>query len=209
MTLLHGAIHRPNHPTLSAATQFRVGAPPETRNWFANCPADGEMHLNDLISDCCEVADYQLLRVWKSLDGEDWAIPDELIRLRYEAIAGWNGVTPGNDPGSVVQADCFAWQAAPLLDDKGRAYPATWTVVAPADISAALRHGPLLGTIGLTAANADDPDQWWLAPDGPFTDFHRVLAGRDHGGSFVCRSYGIDYLIHPAAFVGADLMVRG
>lgn len=207
--MLHGAIDRPDHPATIAATPFRVGVLSGPVDWFSRCPADNAMHLNDVLSDCCEVADYQWLRVQKSLDGINWAIPDDLIRARYEAIGGWNGQIPGNDPGSITQADCFAWQAAPLLDDRGTPYPATWHVVAPGDIASALRQGPLLGTIGLTVANEDDPDLWHVAPDGPFVDFHRVLIGTGRGGLFVCRSYGRDYLVHPAAFVGADLMVRG
>jgi hypothetical protein len=100
-------------------------------------------------------------------------------------------------------------QAVPLVDDKGRAYPATWHSVTPPDMADALRQGPLLGTIGLTEANKDDPDLWHLAPSRPFIDFHRVLAGFLSGGMFTCRTYGMDVPVHPTAFVAADLMVRG
>lgn len=209
MTLLHGAVHRPDHPTLSAAIPYVVGAvPSEIPNWFTTCAPDGQMHLNDQLSICCPVGNYQVVRVWKSLDGEDWTIPDELIATRYEAIDGWNGLIPGNDPGTIPQVDCFSWQAAPVLDDAGRPYPADWHSVLPADLMDALRRGPVLGTIGLTGETADDPLSWSKLVAGPFADYHRVVVGAAIAGLFLCRSYGQDYFVHPSAFVACDLMMR-
>lgn len=206
--LLHGAIHRPEHPVALSATSYRVGAPRiQSPNWFADCPADGDILLNDQLSCCVEDADFRLIQVWKSLKGIAWRVPVDLVMLRYEAVAGWSGVIPGNDPGSVTQVDCFAWQAVPILDDAGTAYSVTWQTVPVAQMAAALREGPLLGTIGLTEANQDDPDTWHLAPTGPFVDYHRVLVGSWNEGLYTSRSYGLDYPVHPSMFVGADLML--
>ena len=72
----------------------------------------------------------------------------------------------------------------------------------------ALQEGPLLGTIKMTAANADDPELWLHRDDGPAIDFHRVVVGAYKTGLFVSRSYGVDYYVHPSLFVAADFMER-
>lgn len=214
MTFRRGALHDPSHPGLSSAIDFaavRVGTPAPV-NWFASCPADGDILDNDRLSDCVPVADFRLLQIWMALQGTAWPIPLDLVHLRYAATGGWDG-TPATDTGTVTQADMFAWQAGPIVA-ADREWRVKWLTVAPADVLAALRCGPLLVTLGLTAEDADDPDTWWDDPAGPFIEFHRVVAGYGTNdpsgvpGRLICRTYGRDVLVALSRVVAADLLVH-
>lgn len=213
MSLLHGALDRPQHPVASQALDFaaiRVGSPAPT-NWFTawNWPATGNIMANDVLSDCVEVADIVLVegfRLSRGLSPLSAAELTDLAKLRYEMVSGWNGVIPGNDPGSVTQVDAFSWASAPIIAD-GQSFPVAWATVPVAQVSDALRRGPLAITLGLTATDADDPDLWQNAPQGAYADFHRVVCGAGGGGLLLCRTYGRDVLVSPARVVGADLFV--
>lgn len=211
MTLLHGALHQPDHPSLVHAKSFvTVGARPPV-NWFAAYPATGNILDNDRLSDCCEAADLVLVEWRRRMLGLDPIPPaelTELVRLRYEQIAGWSGVFPddgGDDPGSVPQADCFGWQSAGIVAG-GRVWDATWHIVEPGDVVTALAEAPLLVTLALDAATENDPDQWWRPLAGDVTGFHRVVAGAPRDGLVVCRSYGRDVPVSRTRVVGVDLM---
>ena len=204
-----GALHDPNHPALASATSLETvlatlpdGPVPD---WFADCPADGELLLNDVLGCCCQAADLRLLQLWRAAAGERWRIPPELVRLRYEAVTGYDG-TPATDLGTVPAVDCFNWQTVQILDTDGRAWPAFWITVPPYLMKQALRRGPLLATLGLLTGE-DDPDGWAEPLVGTPTEFHRVVAGAVDGDTFTCRTYGIDVPVHRSRIVAADLMV--
>lgn len=211
VTLLHGALHNPTHPSLVHAKPFvTVGARPPV-NWFAAYPATGNILGNDKLSDCCEAADIVLVEWRRRMLGLD-PIPatelTDLALLRYKQIGGWSGVFPddgGDDPGSVPQADCFGWQSAGIVAG-GRVWDATWHPVAPGDVLSALAEAPLLVTLALDAVTEDDPDQWWRDLSGDVTGFHRVVGGAVRGGWVVCRTYGLDVPVSRTRVVGVDLM---
>lgn len=213
MPFKRGAIHDANSPSLAFAIDFntfRVGGATRPTDWFLKwdwqTEPDGDVLANNRLSCCCEVADLRLVQAWLASTGVAWAVPEELVILRYEAVAGYQG-TPQTDNGTITQTDSFAWQAAPIVAN-GQSFNVRWLTVQPFDVSAALKRGPLLVTLGLPANDADDPDRWHNAPSGPLVDYHRVVLGAERGGLLDVHSYGRRYLVHPSRVVAADLMLH-
>lgn len=204
-----GARHQPDHPALAHAIDYaavKVGLPQRDTNWFTewNWQPDGYVLLNDDLSCCCPAADLRLVQAWQAARGVRWRVPVELVRLRYAAVAGYLG-TPETDQGTIPAIDCFDWQTAPIV--ASGLWRVRWCVVPPADVVSALRRGPLLLTIGLTATDADDPDLWGDDPDSAFTDFHRVVCGANDGEVLSCLTYGFLADVAAARVVAADLML--
>lgn len=206
MTYLHGAIHEPQNPSVETALPFlRAGsaAPP---NWFEAWdwrPDDGDILDNDRLGCCVPVGVMRLVQAFKARSGIKWKIPLELVHLRYEATGGWLR-TPETDRGTVTQADRFDWSISPVIADG--AYPVTWTIVEPADTLAALRHGPLLVTLGLDAATEDDPLAWGGALSGPPVSLHQVVVGATTRGKLMCGTYGMIVAVDLSRVVAVDLM---
>lgn len=206
-----GAIHDPDNEAVKSATAFdciRVGGAAQSPDWFAawNCPADGEILLNDRLSCCVAVADLRLVQLWLALRGVQWAVPEELVLLRYEATGHYLG-TPASDNGTITQEDAFAWQAAPIMA-ANEAFRIAWAIVQPSDVLAALRRGPLAVTLGLTSNDADDLSEWQRPAQGSVTEYHRVIAGAERGGLLTVRTYGMDIAVHPSRVVAADLLIH-
>lgn len=206
MTYRWGAIHQPDHPATANALPFtRVGTS-EPPNWFSAWnwhPDDGDILDNDELSDCVPAADLRLIQAWKARADISWPIPVELVRLRYTATGGWLG-TPETDLGTVTQADAFDWTISPII--AGEPYPVTWTIVEPGDVLPALRHGPLLVTLGLEAAVQDDPGTWGTVASGPPASLHRVVAGAALRGKLWCVTYGMIVPVDVSRVVAVDLM---
>ncbi len=206
VTFRFGAIHEPLHPSTAHALPFtRAGtsAPP---NWFEAWnwrPDDGNDLGNSELSDCVPAADLRLVQAFKARAGVQWRIPRKLVELRYEATGGWQR-TPETDNGTITQADCFDWSLSPII--AGEAYPVTWTIVDPGDVLAALRHGPLLVTLGLEQAVEDDPETWDLPATGAPTSLHRVVVGAATGGLLLAVTYGMIVSVHPSRIVAVDLI---
>jgi hypothetical protein len=210
-----GAIDQPWHPAVAFALDYAMirvaGAAPTDTDWFKqwNWPATGNMLSNDELSDCCEAADVVLVEGWRAALGLAPLPADELTaiaELRYAAVGGWNGGRPGNDPGTVTQADCFAWASGPIVVGE-RAWQARWCSVQVPDIFSAIRRGPLLLTLALPAIDAQDPTIWSDDPVGVPVFWHRVVAGAAHKGLLTCRTWGRDVAVSPLRVVGADLLL--
>jgi hypothetical protein len=214
----HGAIHRPDHPAANHARAFiDVAAPVDhielvaLPNWFTkwNWPATGNILGNDDLGDCVEAADIVLCQGFANSLGLapiTGANATQAAETRYEAIAGWNGVVPGNDPGTITQVDAFAWQTVPIVTD-AQVWRVGWYSVEIEHINQALGRWPLLLTLGLCADDEDDPDTWQNKPSGPYVARHRVVCGAIEGNWFTCRTYGFDVPVSPDRIVGADMML--
>lgn len=204
-----GALHDPNDHRLAFATSLETVVeylpPGETPDWFAGCPPDGNALLNDDLSCCCEAADWRIVQLWRAAAGEAWSVPPDLVRLRYQAVAGYDG-TPATDLGTIPAADCFNWMVTPLVDNDGREWPATWVTVPDYLLPDAIRRGPLLVTIGLLIGE-DDPNEWAEMLEGAPVEFHRVVAGAVDDCYFMCRTWGLDVPVHRSRIIAADLMV--
>lgn len=206
MTNRFGAIHQPRHECVANALPFtRVGTttPP---NWFDTWnwrPNDGDILGNDRLSCCVAAADLRLVQAFKARAGIKWRPPVELVELRYEATGGWLR-TDETDNGTVTQADAFDWSLSPIV--AGETYPVTWTIVEPTDVLAALRHGPLLVTLGLEAAVQDDPLTWGRPAVGAPACLHRVVAGATTDGRLMCVTYGMIVPVDLSRVVACDLM---
>lgn len=212
----HGAIHRPFHPVAGHARAFTdvathdlIGAP----NWFKkwNWPATGNILGNDDLSDCCEAADVVLCQGFaNSLGLAPIAGGDatQLAEMRYEAVAGWNGQVPGNDPGTITQVDAFAWQTVPIIATGGQVWRVGWYAVELEHIADALVRWPLLLTLGLCADDEDDPDLWHNKPSSSsYVAQHRVVCGASEANLLTCRTYGFDVSVSPDRVIGADMML--
>jgi hypothetical protein len=211
----HGAIHRADHPVVGHAAAFAdlavrdmIGAP----NWFTKWrwPSTGNILGNDQLGDCVEAADIVLCQGFANslgLTPITGANATTTAEQRYEAVSGWNGVVPGNDPGTITQVDAFAWQAVPMLTG-AQSWRVRWCIVDLDQISVALARWPLLLTLGLCADDEDDPDLWCNKPTSKsYVAQHRVVCGATDSNWFTCRSYGNDYPISPDRVIGADMMV--
>jgi hypothetical protein len=212
----HGAIPRPDHPAASNAVGVREmvsGYPaPAGTDWFREWKwaATGNDLGNSALSNCVEAADVVLCQGFAAQMGVTPVSgpgATELAEARYAQIAGWNGDFPGNDPGSVPEVDCSAWQTVPIVAG-ARAWSVRWGIVDPPDVARALLYYPLLLTIGLCEDDADRPSLWRHDPDGPYVDFHRVVCGARDGICWTCRTYGFDIPVSPARVVGADMLVH-
>lgn len=212
-----GAIHDPGNEALSTTAVdyglIRVGgAAPRDPDWFGDWhwPPTGDPLGNDDYSDCCEAADVVLASGFRASLGMpvlDVADLKAAALLRYEMVAGWDG-SAGTDNGTITQEDCFDWASGPLvLGDM--AWRVRWATVPPEQAMSAIRRGPLLLTLGLTARDQDDTDLWHNDPgSAPITFLHRVVAGASRGGLLLsCRTWGRDCLVSPKRIVAADLLV--
>jgi hypothetical protein len=211
----HGAIHRPDHPAASHARAFTgvavhdmIGSP----NWFVKWgwPATGNILGNDDLGDCVEAADIVLCQGFANSLGLApiaGANATQAAETRYEAIAGWNGIVPGNDPGTITQVDAFAWQTVPIVTG-AQVWRVGWYAVELENINVALVRWPLLLTLGLCADDEDDPDLWHNKPSSnSYVAQHRVVCGATDSNWWTCRSYGNDYPISPDRVIGADMML--
>lgn len=211
MNFLHGAFHEPDHECIIHANPFVTVGAKAPVDWFADWEATGNILDNDRLSDCCEAADLLLVEWHRHRLGLDPLPSDELtelVKLRYQQIAGWSGVYPddgGDDPGSVTQWDCASWQAAGIVA-AGRTWDAAWHIVVPEDVLEALSEAPLLLTLALDAATEDEPGQWWRPLAGAVSGYHRVVGGAPRDGLIMCRTYGFDRLVSRSRIVGVDLM---
>lgn len=212
----HGALPRPNHPATRNAHAIKdlvVGLPrPVIPNWFRDWKwtPTGNVLGNDALSDCVEAADVVLVQgfaISMGLPPITATAATNLAETRYEQISGWNGTFPGNDPGTVPEVDCFAWQAVPIAAGVS-VWAVRWAIVKPDEVDRAIMHWPLLLTIGLCADDADSPGLWEGDPIGPYIDYHRVVCGAVDGKWLTCRTYGRDYPVSPKRIVGADMMVH-
>jgi hypothetical protein len=208
----HGAIHRPFHPTIGSALAFQPVRSVAVPNWFTkwNWPATGNILGNDQLGDCVEAADVVLIQGFANSLGFPpivGADATELAETRYEQVSGWNGVVPGNDPGTITQVDAFAWQSVPIVAG-GRSWAVDWHIVPVDAVANALIQSPLLLTLGLCEDDEDDPDLWHNRPSSQsYVAQHRVVCGAADSNWWACRSYGNDYPISPDRVVGADMMV--
>lgn len=210
----HGAIHRPDHPATSHAGTYAgvaldatIGRPDWFKSW--NWPATGNILGNDHLSDCCEAADIVLCQGFANslgLTPVTAANATDLAETRYEAIAGWNGVVPGNDPGTITQVDAFAWQTVPIVTGAQK-WRVQWFTVELDNLPMAIARWPLLLTLGLCADDEDDPDLWQNRPSGPYVAQHRVVCGATEENWYTCRTYGFDVPVSPDRIIGADMML--
>lgn len=191
----HGAIHRPRPAGIARLTaRVSLNAALPIPNWFAKVPADGDCLGNDMYGDCVDAADCRLIQLWGG------RIDRSIALSRYHQMTGFDIATGRPDDGSDTAADMASWCAAPILDLDGKPWPIYWASVDhtnETDIRAALAKGPLLITVGLPQAIADDPERWcenrqpgW-APD----EAHRVVLGFADARGWRVRSWGRDYVV--------------
>lgn len=210
----HGALHDPDSPHLAEAIDYndvRVRGVTQPVDWFQawewQVDPDGDMLGNDVLSDCCEVADLRLCQAWLAAQGLHWTIPLELVKIRYSQVGCYVESDGSTDNGTTTQTDMFAWQSAPIVAN-GVLFNVRWLTVPPAETLSALKRGPLLLTIGLTPSDGDDPTLWQRAPTSDVTEFHRVVAGAERGGLLQCHTYGRKYFVHPSRVVACDLLLH-
>lgn len=208
----HGCNWNPASPRLADAIDYasvKVGGAAKDTDWFGawNWRANGDALGNDELGCCCEVADLVLVEGFRAslgLSPLSAGTLTELVKLRYSQVAGWSG--PATDSGSDPAEDAFSWQASPIFA-AARNWNVRWLTVRQAEVFSALRRGPLLLTIALTADDKDDPDLWGEAPDGPRVEEHRVVCGAGKGGLLISRTYGLDVPVSPARVLAADLLL--
>lgn len=216
-----GAIHQPTPthiPFLAARARLDLMQAPATCDWFAKCPADGDMLGNDSYGDCCEVTDYRIIQVRRANAwGDLWKPTEGMCLARYSALTGFNILTGQPDDGTITTTDMADWCTKGIrLDDQNLDVP-HWCVVDPHNLQhvnlAIANGGPVAVTINLPIG-AQSLD-WGKAP-GTGTDWvagswgaHRVPVGKYDSGERTCRTWGKDVGIHPdfwsAYVIGLDV----
>jgi hypothetical protein len=208
VTGLFGARHTPAPPEvphLSTRAALHRMAVPLRADHFAACSADGDMLGNHLVGNCVPVADFRLIQTWlANVEGRAWQIPQALVMGRYALTGGYVPGEAATDRGTDTAEDMMSWCAAPIVTDDETVWPVYWAVVTPtdeSDIAIALAEMPLLVTLMLPGAVGTDTAAWGRAPGtGPGwepRDGHRVLVGGFEGRERICRTWGMDVVIHP------------
>ena len=103
-----GRLHRtydPRVPHLSAILAGRKPvAPPASKNWTAEMPAQLGMMLNNTLGDCTCAAFYHALQVWSAnTSGTMQTQPDPDVEKLYILACGYNPRVSGEGPGGNEQ----------------------------------------------------------------------------------------------------------
>lgn len=210
MPLLLGANHTPAPPAikpLTARASLHLMSVPNTVNWFAACPADGDSLGNDQVGDCDPVAKLRTMQVRRANAwGDTWKPTQADAFALYTLFTGFNPITLKPDDGTDTAKAMAIWATQGIRLDSQNLDVVHWATVDPTDdrtISLAIAAtGPVQVTLALPAAMEDLST--WSQPPGSGAGWepgswgtHRVAAGAFDGLVRVCRTWGIDLPMHP------------
>ncbi len=155
-------------------------------------------------------ADYSTVRVGGvSATAPDW-------------FTAWNWQPTGNPLANDELSDCC--EAADLVLVEGFRASHGLAPIPPDQLTelVKLRYVQVAGWDGTPATDvgtipAEDCFAWQTVPIlveggiwrvGPYTGFHRVVAGAERKGNLICRTYGFDVPVSHARVVAADLLLQ-
>jgi hypothetical protein len=201
VTLRTGAKHTERPAAIQPLTARAVlSAAATPRNWFAACPADGELYGNGACGDCVPVADFRYIQTVLASVSSPWAPTLDAVLGRYTALTGFDPATGRPDDGTDTAADLTAWcRDGIALPDLQRVIVPVWASVDPKrldHVAAALALAPCLVSLNLPTnwQNIENDKAAWWDPPGALTgDFHRVLLGN----SQTLRTWGMDVVVGP------------
>jgi hypothetical protein len=204
-----GAIHQPTPAAVAnLATRARLDLmlAPTACDWFAKCPADGNMLGNDTHGNCVEVTDFRIIQVRRANAWRDtWAPTTNMCLDRYAALTGFDPATGLPDNGTDTTIDMTNWCTKGIRLDTQNVDVPHWCTVDPHNVqhvNLAIAHtGPVAVTFNLPIG-AQSLD-WSKAP-GTSADWkagswgaHRIPAGKYDGSERTIRTWGRDLLVHP------------
>ena len=205
-----GAIHRPTPHAirpLSERARLSLMTPPKSVDWFAKCPADGDMLGNDSVGDCVPCAELRTIQVRRANAWDDsWRPTRDTALGLYAALTGFDPVTSLPDRGTDTVRAMSSWTASGIRIDDQNVDLVHWGTVDPTDaahIAIAIAHtGPVQVSLALPTAAQDVA--LWAHPPGVGAEWalgswgcHRVMVGAFDGAERVCRTWGQDVAIHP------------
>lgn len=185
---------------LRARATLSAMEPPPRADWFADCPADGDMLGNDRIGDCVPVAMLRAVQIRRANAwGDAWRPTTEEAEDLYTTLSGW----PAQDDGTDT-AKAMAWWASKGIHTQQAFDVVRWVTVAPnatRHLQLAIAHtGPVQATLALPLS-AEDTTTWAQPPlaigADPLWGYHRVVLGAYDGDYLVCRTWGKDVVVHP------------
>jgi hypothetical protein len=205
-----GAIHMPppfGIRPLAERARLAQMTPPKSADWFAKCPADGDMLGNDTVGDCVPCAELRAIQVRRANAwGDGWCPTRDTAFALYAALTGFDAATGVPDSGTDTSRAMTSWASDGIRVDAQNLDVVAWGTVDPADtahIAIAIGHtGPVQVTLALP--NAAQDVSVWSQPPGTGAAWvrgswgcHRVVVGAFDGAVRVCRTWGQDVTLHP------------
>lgn len=162
-------------------------------DWSKLVPPDGDMLGNDDYGCCDPAADFRIIQLWGG------KCDKQLVLNRYAQLTGFRAGDVLTDNGTDTNLDMRAWCAFPVYDGEN-VWPVYWAQIEPNEtdqLVRALQRFPLLATIVMPEAAADEPESWVNQPGTgkawePTIAHRVVLLGAD-GNRWKLRTWGRDY----------------
>jgi len=160
-----GAIHTPAPPAirpLAARARLALMTPPQSADWLAACPADGDPLGNDAVGNCVPCAELRTVQVRRAnARGDSWRPTRDTAFALYAALTGFNPTTGLPDDGTDTARAMASWTTGGIRIDEQNLDVVCWAAVDPADaahIAIAIGHtGPVQVTLALPKAAETSP----------------------------------------------------
>jgi hypothetical protein len=205
-----GAIHRPAPlviKPLATRASLHLMTAPTSADWFAKCPADGDMLANDVLSNCVEIAEYRAAQIRRAnAFGDTWSPTLNQVIGLYTDLTGYSPITGQPDIGTDTVQAMTAWTKTGIRINDQDLDVVHWATLFPSNnthlaIGIACT-GPVQVSLALPLAAQDT--SLWAKPPGTGSawnpaswGYHRVVVGKFDGLVRVCRTWGKDVEMHP------------
>jgi hypothetical protein len=207
---IHALLPAAVQPLSTRAALHRM-AIPQRADWWAKCPADNDALGNDTKGSCVPCADLRIIQSRRAnAHGDTWKPTKDDADPLYTLRTGYDPATGQPDIGTDTVADMTAWATTGIRLDAQNEDIIRWATVEldrDDEIAIAIAHlGPQPLTLNLPIA-FQDYSNWSVAP-GNTADWqpgswgmHRVAVGAFDGRQRVCRTWGLDLILHPDSWL--------